>query len=224
MRHRTLLERSLIALLCLAIALSAISPHDRLTWVLEITPALIILPLLVATHDRFPLSSLLYALITLHGLGLIVGAYYSFARVPLGFWIQDWLELSRNPYDRLGHFMQGLTPTLLAREILIRLRLVNGPRMLAFLCACVAMAASAVYELIEWWAALALGQGATQFLGMQGDEWDTQADMFCALLGAITALTLFAPVHDRSLKRFQPASAGQPTRAAAPGQVSHRYD
>jgi putative membrane protein len=119
--------------------------------------------------------------------------------VPLGFWLQDLLALERNPYDRIGHFMQGFVPVMLAREILIRNQYVNGKRMVAFLSLCVALAISAFYELIEWWAALALGQGAHEFLGTQGDPWDTQADMFLAFIGAASALALLSRIHDRQL-------------------------
>ena len=120
--------------------------------------------------------------------------------MPLGYWLQDWLALERNPYDRIGHLMQGVTPALLAREIFIRGGYVAGRRMTAFLCVCVAMTVSACYELIEWWAALAMGQGAEAFLGTQGDVWDTQADMSCALIGAIVALALLSRVQDAQIR------------------------
>ncbi len=145
---------------------------------------LIALPILLATHQRYPLTGLLYFLIAVHALVLILGGAYTYARVPLGFWLQDALGLERNPYDRIGHFMQGFVPAMIAREILIRGGFVNGRRMLAFICVCIALAVSAFYELIEWWAALRFGQGAHEFLGTQGDPWDTQADMFLALVGA----------------------------------------
>ena len=132
-------------------------------------------------------------------LVLILGGAYTYARVPAGFWLQDLLALERNPYDRIGHFMQGFVPAMVAREILLRGAFVSGRRMTAFLCACVALAVSAVYELIEWGAALALGQGADEFLGTQGDHWDTQSDMFLAMLGAVAALALFSRMHDRQM-------------------------
>ena len=132
---------------------------------------------------------------------LIVGGAYSYARVPLGFWMQEIMGLSRNPYDKIGHFMQGFVPALLTREVLLRGRHVNSAGMAAFLSVCVALAVSAVYELIEWWAALALGQGADEFLGTQGDPWDTQSDMFLALLGATAAVMLLKHWHDRQLGR-----------------------
>jgi len=182
-----------------ALLVSGFHPYDRATWLMEVAPVIIAVPLLVATHRRFPLTPLLYTLIFVHALVLMVGGAYTYARVPAGFWLQDLLALERNPYDRIGHFMQGFVPTMVAREILLRGAFVSGRRMSAFLCVCVALAFSAVYELIEWGAALALGQGADEFLGTQGDPWDTQADMFLALLGAAAALVLLSRLHDRQL-------------------------
>ena len=184
-----------------ALIVSGIQPYDRATWWMEVAPVLIAAPLLIVTHRRYPLTPLLYALIFLHALVLILGGAYTYARVPLGFWLQDLLALERNPYDRIGHFMQGFVPAMAAREILLRGSFVAGSRMVGFLCVCVALAVSAVYELIEWGAALALGQGADEFLGTQGDPWDTQADMFCALTGAVSALLLLSRLHDRQLSR-----------------------
>ena len=154
----------------------------------------------IFTWRRYPLSTLLYALIALHALVLIMGGAYSYARVPLGFWLQDVLHLARNPYDKIGHFMQGLVPAMVAREVLLQRGYLRSPRMAAFLSVCVAMAISAVYELIEWGAAVALGQGATEFLGTQGDPWDTQSDMLFALIGAALAVTLLRRWHDRQIK------------------------
>jgi putative membrane protein len=184
------------------LALSGFRPYDRTTWILEVFPLLIALPLLWATRERFPLTTLLYALIAIHGIVLMVGGAYSYARVPLGFSIQEAFGLSRNPYDRIGHFMQGFVPAILAREILIRGRHVNTGKMLVFICICIPLAFSAFYELVEWWAALWLGQGADEFLGTQGDPWDTQSDMFMALLGAISALVLLSRPHDRQIGRL----------------------
>jgi putative membrane protein len=141
-------------------------------------------------------------LIAAHALVLIAGGAYTYARVPLGFWIQDLLGTVRNPYDKIGHFMQGFVPALVAREILIRGGYVVGRRMTGFLCICIAMAISASYELIEWAAAVSLGQGADEFLGTQGDPWDTQSDMFMALLGSTSAMALLAGWHDRQLNRL----------------------
>ncbi|MBB5205869.1 putative membrane protein [Inhella inkyongensis] len=188
-----------LGLILSLLAWSAWQPFDRTTWWLEVIPVLIGLPLLIATWSRYPLSSLLYALLALHMAVLILGGAYSYARVPLGFALQDWLDLARNPYDRIGHFFQGLVPALLARELLQRGTYVRGRRMLAFVVVCIALAISACYELIEWAAALALGQGADEFLGTQGDSWDTQSDMAMALLGALCTVGILGRWQDRQL-------------------------
>lgn len=182
-----------------ALVLSGLRPYDRGTWLLEVAPVLIAAPVLLATHRRFPLTNLLYVLIALHALVLIAGGAYTYARVPLGFWIQDMLDLGRNPYDRIGHFMQGFVPALIAREILLKGGYLSSRGMTAFLSICVALAVSAFYELVEWWAALALGQGADAFLGTQGDIWDTQSDMFMALVGACLGLVILSGVQDRQI-------------------------
>ena len=194
--------RAAVALTVAALVWSGIAPYDRTTWWLEVMPVLIALPVRYLTRRRYPLPPLLYVLLFLHGLVLIVDGAYTYARVPLGFELAEWLDLARNPYDRIGHYFQGLVPALLAREILLRGDYVRGRGMLAFLVVCVVLAVSASYELIEWGAALALGQGADEFLGTQGDPWDTQSDMFCALLGALSTLLLFARGHDRALRRL----------------------
>jgi putative membrane protein len=183
-----------------ALILSGIKPYDRATWWMEVAPVLVAAPILIATYRRFPLTNLLYILICMHALVLILGGAYTYARVPLGFWLQELLDLERNPYDRIGHFMQGFVPVMITREILLRNKFVSGTAMVAFLSLCVALAVSAFYELIEWWAALALGQGADQFLGTQGDPWDTQADMFLALIGAAVALAALSRIHDRQIR------------------------
>ena len=183
----------------LALAVAGWHPYDRVTWLLEVAPVLIALPILIITRRSYPLTTLLYLLIFAHALVLILGGAYTYARVPLGAWVQHALDLSRNPYDKLGHFMQGFVPAMVAREILIRGDYARGRRMIPFLCVCIALAISATYELVEWWAALALGQGADEFLGTQGDVWDTQSDMFCAGLGAIVALIFLSAVHDRQI-------------------------
>ena len=197
-------QHYLIVIVSAALVISGIAPYDRATWWMEVAPVLIALPILVATRRRFPLTDLLAVLIALHALVLILGGAYTYARVPLGFWLQDMLGASRNPYDKIGHFMQGFVPAMVAREILLRGDFVRGRRMAAFLSLCVAMAISACYELIEWAAAVALGQGADEFLGTQGDVWDTQSDMFMAWIGASTALLLLARWHDRQLAALRP--------------------
>lgn len=190
-------------ILTLILIYTGLSAGEKITWLMEVTPVIIVVPLLLATAKRYPLTPLLYTLIFFHAIILMVGGMYTYAKVPIGFDVQDWLGLSRNPYDKLGHFFQGLVPALVAREILLRGKIVRGNKMLAFLVCCVALAISATYELIEWWAALAMGQGADDFLGTQGDPWDTQSDMFCALLGALTSVILLARIHCRQLKRYR---------------------
>lgn len=185
--------------LVLLLALSGMRPFDYTTWVLEVFPILIALPVLWATRRRFPLTDLLYVLIFCHAVVLMVGGAYSYARVPLGFQIADLLHLSRNPYDKIGHFFQGFVPALVAREIFVRGQHVNAGKMLGFLVVCVALAISATYELVEWAAAVWLGQGADEFLGTQGDPWDTQSDMLFALIGAVTAILFLSRIHDRQL-------------------------
>lgn len=183
----------------LALVTSGVAPYDRITWFMEVGPVLIVLPLLLATRRTFPLTGLVYVLVGLHGLILIAGGAYTYARVPAGFWVQEWLDLARNPYDRLGHFAQGFVPAIVIRELLVRVFKLARGKFLFFVTVCICLAVSAFYELIEWWAALALGQGAHEFLGTQGDEWDTQWDMFLALCGAVAALLLLTRTHDRQL-------------------------
>jgi len=206
MQDRTL-HLTLGTLVLLALIASAIAPYDRATWLLEVAPVLIAAPVLLLSHRSFPLTRLLYVVIAIHALILILGGTYTYARVPPGFWVQEWFDLSRNPYDKLGHFIQGVTPALLAREILLRLRFVVPGKMLGFLAVCVALAFSAFYELIEWWVALLAGQGAVDFLGTQSDPWDTQSDMLMALLGALLSVSLLAGTQDRQIEHLQRTGA-----------------
>ena len=187
------------AIIVALLAWSGWSPYDRVTWWLEVAPVLVALPLLFAIHRNYPLTSLLYACLFVHAVVLIAGGAWTYARVPLGFEMQVWFGWSRNPYDKIGHFMQGFVPALVAREILLRGAHVQGRKMLAFVVVCIALAISATYELIEWGAALILGQGADEFLGTQGDPWDTQSDMAMALLGACTTLVVLSRWHDRQV-------------------------
>lgn len=198
-RNLTLAAIALTALL----AISGFAPYDRPTWLLEVAPVLIALPLMAATYRRFPLTTLLYILIFAHAVVLMVGGAYTYARVPLGFWMADLLGMDRNPYDKIGHFMQGFVPAIVAREIFVRGAYVQGRKMLAFLSVCVVMMVSSCYELLEWAAALALGQGADEFLGTQGYVWDTQSDMFYALIGSCTALLLLSQLHDRQMAKLR---------------------
>jgi putative membrane protein len=198
-------ERTLAALLVVIaglLVITAIKAYDRSTWLMEVAPVLIAVPVLVLTYRRFPLTPLLYLLIFLHACVLITGGAYTYARVPLGFWLQDLFSLSRNHYDRIGHFFQGLVPALLAREILLRGGFITNRRMAAFLAICIAMAISAWYELIEWAAAVILGQGADAFLGTQGDQWDTQWDMFMCFIGSVVAMLTLSREQDRQMEKY----------------------
>lgn len=190
-------------LLIIIMLISAIHPYDYPTWILEVSPVLIALPVMAATYRRFPLTTLLYVLIFIHAVILIGGGTYTYARVPLGFWLQDVLALARNPYDKIGHFVQGYVPFIVAREILLRGGYLTSRGMTAFLSICVVMMVSSFYEMIEWWTALLLGQGAYEFLGTQGDVWDTQADMFFALVGALAAMLTLSRLHDKQMARLE---------------------
>lgn len=182
-----------------ALVASGVAPYDRFTWFMEVAPVLIAMPLLIATRRRLPLTTLLYVLVCIHGLILIYGAAYTYARVPLGFELQALFGFERNPYDRIGHFAQGFVPAIVARELLIRVFRISRGGLLFFLVICIVLAVSAFYELIEWWSALVMGQAADEFLGTQGDPWDTQWDMFLALVGALVAQLLLARWHDRQI-------------------------
>jgi putative membrane protein len=181
---------------------SSIDPHDQLTWWLEVAPAMIGLLVMIITYRSFPLTPLVYVLILIHCLILMIGAHYTYALVP-GFDQFEWLfDSTRNQYDKLGHLAQGLVPALVAREILIRKQVINGRYWLNFLVVCFCLAVSAVYELIEWIAALTSGEAAEAFLGTQGYIWDTQSDMACAFVGALLGLWLLSRLHDRQLQRL----------------------
>jgi putative membrane protein len=203
------------AVLIVLLIVSGLNPHDRTTWALEVFPVVIALPLLALTWRRFPLTTLLYACIFLHALVLMTGGAYTYARVPLGFQLQDLLQLERNPYDKIGHFAQGFVPAIAAREILVRGGYVRGRKMLAFVALSIVLAISASYELFEWGAALALGQGADEFLGTQGDPWDTQSDMFFALVGGTIALLTLSRVHDRQVSALPRTPDVPPQEEAA---------
>ena len=177
-------------------------PADRLTWVLEVFPVVLAVPLLVATRNRFPLTTLVYVLIAIHAVVLMVGGRYTYAEVPLFNWIRDAWDLSRNHYDRVGHFAQGFVPAMIAREILIRRTPLRPGKWLFFLVLCVVLAISATYELVEWAAALATGSRADAFLGTQGDPWDTQKDMALAAVGGVIAQLALSRLHDRQLARL----------------------
>ena len=195
-------ELGLLLSLAVLLVLSGIHPHDYFTWVLEVFPILIGVPILVGVYPRFRFTRLVYTLLWLHAIILMVGGHYTYAQVPLGFWMEHAFGFARNHYDRIGHFAQGFIPALLAREIFIRASPLRGSRWLPFVVVCFCLAFSAFYELIEFWTALASGSAATDFLGTQGDPWDTQWDMQLALIGAIVSLLTLSRVHDRQLARL----------------------
>ena len=195
--------QTLCAVWAAALLASGIAPYDRLTWFMEVLPVLIAAPLLMVTRRRLPLTPLVYALVAVHGLILIYGGAYTYARTPFGFWLQELLGFARNPYDRIGHLAQGFVPAMVARELLLRVFGIDGRKILFFLVLCIALAVSAFYELIEWWAALLIGAQADEFLATQGDVWDTQWDMFLALCGAFAAQLLLGRWHDRQLRGFE---------------------
>lgn len=190
-----------VVLLAPVVAWSWIGPHDRFTWWLESLPVVIGVPLIVSLQRKFPLSSLLLVLLWLHCVLLVTGGHYTYAQVPLGEWAKGWFGWQRNNYDKLGHFTQGFVPAILVRELLIRTSPLKGSKWLGFLVVCVCLAFSAFYELIEWFTAVTSGEAANDFLGTQGDVWDTQTDMLWALIGAVVAVTLLSRRHDRSLAK-----------------------
>ena len=178
---------------------SVIKPHDYFTWFLEIFPAMIALVVLVSTYRSFQFTHLVYWLILVHAIILMIGGHYTYAEVPLFTWLKDIFALSRNNYDKVGHFAQGFVPAMVAREILIRKSPLTPGKWLFFIVVCICLAISAFYELIEWWVAVGTGEAAESFLGTQGDIWDSQSDMFLALIGAISALVLLGKYHDTFL-------------------------
>ncbi|MDO9449245.1 MAG: DUF2238 domain-containing protein [Rugosibacter sp.] len=202
-RHLNRLQLFLLAIVLAALVASAIAPFDRATWWAEVMPVLIAVPILVATARRFPLTPLTCYLIAFFALILILGGTYTYAQVPLGFWLQDIFGFTRNPYDRIGHFFQGVTPAILGRELLLRTSPLRQGKWLFFLLLLSCLGISASYELIEWASAVFWADGSVAFLGTQGDIWDAQWDMFLALLGAASALLLFSRLHDRQLSEVK---------------------
>jgi putative membrane protein len=198
-----------------ALIVSGIGPADRTTWWLEVFPIFIAVPILFVTRNRFPLTRLLYWLILIHALILMLGGHYTYARVPLGFWMQDVFDFARNHYDRIGHFAQGFVPALVAREILLRRSPLTRGKWLFVIVLALCLAISACYEFVEWFAALMGGESADAFLGTQGDVWDTQWDMFMALIGALTAQLTLARVQDRQLTALTQRDANPASRHRA---------
>ena len=184
----------------LLLALTAIHPHDYPTWWMEVAPIFIAVPILVVTYKHYTLTPLVYRLLFLHALILMVGGHYTYAEVPLGFWMEDWFGFARNNYDKIGHLAQGFIPALLFRELLLRSSPLRQGKLLFTLVVASCLAVSASYELIEWAAAIIMGQGADAFLGTQGDPWDTQTDMLMALIGAIVAQVVLGKMQDGQLR------------------------
>jgi len=189
----------------LVLAWSAIEPADRVTWWLEVIPAMAGLVILIMTRQRFPLTGLVYILILVHAIILMVGGHYTYAEVPIGDWLRELFGGDRNNYDKLGHLAQGFIPAMIAREIMIRNNVVQARGWLTFLVVCIVLAISALYELVEWWAALVSAEAADSFLGTQGYVWDTQSDMMWALTGAILALLTLSKLHDRQIRSLATA-------------------
>jgi putative membrane protein len=211
----TIARREPLVLLLVTVALlilSGIGPTDRLTWYLEVAPVVIGIVVLLATWRRFPLTPLLCRLLFIHAAILMLGGHYTYAQVPLGFWFQDLFDLGRNHYDRLGHLAQGFVPAILAREILIRRSPLNGSRWLGFIAVSICLAFSALFEMFEWWVSLLAGAEGDAYLATQGDVWDTQWDMFLALIGAIAAQASLARLHDRQLASLDAESGRRPDR------------
>jgi len=181
---------------------SGIKPKDQFTWLLEVLPALVGFIILTVSYKRFRLTTLAYILILIHSIILMIGGHYTYAEVPIFDWLKDIFELERNNYDKVGHLAQGFIPAIIAREILIRKSVVESNGWLNFIIICICLAISAFYELIEWWVAILSGESAEAFLGTQGYVWDTQSDMFLALLGSIIALILLSRLHDKQLERI----------------------
>jgi putative membrane protein len=208
---RTLTYKKICLLIFFAVLVwSGINPHDYFTWFLEVAPALggLAILVLVQKRYRFEFTKFLYPLFTLHAIVLMIGAHWTYAEVPFFNWLRDAGVFSRNNYDKVGHFMQGFVPVLMTREVLLRISPLKKGGWVNFLSVCVVLAASAFYELIEWWISIAAGSAGDSFLGTQGYTWDTQADMLFCLIGSIIALILFQRTQDRGLSTLQASYTG----------------
>jgi putative membrane protein len=210
MRNARRFHFALLCIVAVVLGWSGWRPYDRFTWWLEVAPGLVGILVLVATYRRFQFTNLVYTLIALHICVLCVGGHYTYARVPAFDWLRPIFGWERNEYDRLGHFLQGFVPAIIARELFLRLNILARKKWLPFLVLSICLAISASYELLEWLAATMSGTAANDFIGSQGDVWDTQADMLMALIGAICALVLFSHLHDRALRRFERVEGAAP--------------
>lgn len=201
-RARKSLELTWVAVFAIVLVWSGVEPKDTMTWILEVAPAIVGAAVLLATYKRFPLTRLVYVLILIHCVILMIGGHYTYAEVPVGDWLRDLFDSPRNNYDKLGHLAQGFIPAIITREVVIRLNVFNSAGWRNFFIVCFCLAVSAFYEMIEWWVALTSDEAADAFLGTQGYVWDTQSDMFLALIGAVLALVLLGRVHDRQLAEY----------------------
>ena len=207
MRTTPRVHFALLATVIVVLLWSGWQPYDRFTWWLEVSPGLVGLVLLIATYRRFRFTTLCYTLIALHICVLCVGGHYTYARVPFFDWLRPIFAWQRNNYDRLGHLMQGFVPAIIAREVIVRFGVLARNNWLPFVVVSVCLAISALYELIEWWTALLSGSAANDFLGSQGDVWDTQSDMCLAVIGAVSALVLLSALHNRALRNLERRTA-----------------
>lgn len=196
-------KKVMLAVFFIALIISGIKPHDYFTWFLEVVPALIALAILAATYKKFQFSNFVYGLILFHSIILMIGGHYTYALTPIGFWLQDFFDFSRNHYDRFGHFIQGFVPALAARELIIRKNIIPSRKWMNFFIIFTILGFSAFYEFFEWGMSLATGESATAFLGTQGDVWDTQWDMFMCFIGSALALLIFSKLHDKIIDQIK---------------------
>lgn len=203
MKEISKIHSTFLAIFFIVFIWSAIYPKDSFTWILEVFPAVIGIIVIIFTYKKFRFTTFVYGLILIHAIILLIGGHYTYAEMPLFNWIKDSFHLSRNYYDRLGHFAQGFIPAFVAREILIRKSYLKRGKMLLFIVICICLSISAAYELIEWFVAELTGSAAEAFLGTQGDVWDTQWDMFLALIGSMSAVFMFSKIHDKCIEKFK---------------------
>jgi putative membrane protein len=196
----------LIFLFLAGLIVSAINPHDYFTWILEVFPAIIGFIVLVCTYKRFTFTYLTYVMILLHCYVLFIGGHYTYAEVPAFNWVRDVFHQSRNNYDKVGHFFQGFVPAMIARELFIRLHIIQKKTWMPVLIICVCGTISLLYELLEWLVSATSGQAGDSFLGTQGDIWDTQSDMLFAIIGASCMVLLFSKFLDKEIEKMPAVS------------------